>query len=221
MLNTVSLFLSGPDTQALYKDSPAFVRAVNDLQDVIDQIVEAGELQSGRKGPAADANRALRVLADESHAIAACVHACAVDAGDDSLALRNDYSRTDITKGSKTAIVARCRDILKSANDNADELKDYQVTPGDLTSLKKRIENFDGIKSKPREKIATSSAATKRLPKLFRQANALLTGQLDKLVVKLNAAQPKFFGEYKAARKIVGNGRTEKKVETKPVTTPA
>src|SRR5262245_28696780 len=101
-------------------------------------------------------------------AIAAATHAYAVDVGDEALAVRMDFSRTAIIQGKNAAIVARCRDILKSATDNSDELKDYQVTTADLTSLKKRIDAFDAMKSNPREKIATSSAATKRLPRLFR-----------------------------------------------------
>jgi hypothetical protein len=96
------------------------------------------------------------------------------------------------------------------------------VASADINSLKKRVDGFDGVKSKPREKIATSSAATKRLPRLFRQANEVLTRRLDKLAVKLNASQPKFYEEYRAARNVVGNGRSESKdAKVVAATTPA
>ena len=42
-----------------------------------------------------------------------------------------------------------------------------------------------------------------QLPKLFRQANALLTEQLDALAVQFKGAQPGFHGEYQSARSIV------------------
>jgi len=223
MMNTLTGFLAGEETEPIWKSVPALVRAVNDLQELLDEIVAAGEAQNGRVGPAADRKRALQLLGDEAHVIASAIHACAVDAGNEALATRMDLSRSDVTKGSNTSVVARCRDILNAATENAETLKDYDVASADINSLKKRVDAFDGVKSKPREKIATSSAATKRLPKFFRQANAVLTRRLDKLAVKLSASHPKFYEEYRAARNIVGNGRSASKgarVIPAPTTTP-
>jgi hypothetical protein len=216
-LNTVTVLIAlflKPENEGYWKTVPALVRALNELQELADDIIAAGEAQQGRVGPAADRRRALQLLGDEAHAIASAVHAFAADTGDDSLALRTDLSRTAVTKGGNAAVVARCKAIHEAASDNADELKDYLVTTGDLTSLKKRIDGFDALKTKPREKIATSSAATKRLPKLFRQVNTLLTSRLDKLMVKLKAAQPNFYEEYRASRVVVNTaGRAAKKDE--------
>jgi hypothetical protein len=166
-------------------------------------------------GPAADRRKALKHLGDEAHAIAGAVHALAVDTDDASLALRTKLSRTKVTQGGNAAVVARCKAIHQAAVGNAEELKDYLVTAGDLTSLKKRIDGFDALKTRPREKIATSSAATKRLPRLFRQVATLLNSRIDKLMVKLKAAQPDFYGEYRASRVVVSAAARAKKAGKK------
>lgn len=64
---------------------------------------------------------------------------------------------------------------------------------------------FDTAQSKPRQATASSSAATKELTKLFKQATEILTDRLDGLLVPFKSTEPTFFNAYQAARLVVGN----------------
>jgi hypothetical protein len=205
MMEALVGLLRETETEALWKKVPAFKLAVEELEELIQDITAASRAQDARRGPAADKARALQLLGDEAHAVAAATHACAVASGNEALALRTDLSRTNVTKGRDAAILERCKEIHSAAAELVDSLADYDVTSTDLNSLKRRIDAFEALRSKPRERIATSSAATKRLGKLFRQANTLLWRRLDRLAVKLKASQPKFYEDYRATRVVVGN----------------
>jgi hypothetical protein len=120
------------------------------------------------------------------------------------LAVCTDWSRTDITRGSATTVLNRCRDIHQWATEHLDALADYDITAADLAALKKKIDAFDKLQTKPRKTKAEGKAATRRLSALFRQLDVLLNKRLDKLVVKLKESQPEFYEAYRASRSIVG-----------------
>ena len=205
MMAALAGVLHEPEAEAVWKKVPAFQQTFGELEEIIEEILAASKAQDARRGPAADKAKMLQLLADETHAIAAATHACAVASGNEALALRTDLSRTGVTKGRDAAILTRCKEVHSLATASLDSLSDYGVTSADLTSLKRKIDAFETLRSKPRERIATSSAATLRLGNLFRQATTLLTRRLDRLAVKLKGTAPEFYEDYQAARFIGGN----------------
>ena len=82
-------------------------------------------------------------------------------------------------------------------------LADYGVTAAKLTALKKKIDGFEALHTKPRQNISNRSAATARLPQLLRQADEILRGRLDPLVVQFKVSAPEFYNAYQAACNIV------------------
>lgn len=155
------------------------------------------------------------------HEVAGAVHACAVKSANDDLAARTDLSRTGITEGRDAAIVTRCQTLLETASGVLESLGEYQITQAKLNTLKKRIEAFDKLRSKPRQKVATSSAATNQLPKLFRQASTLLSRRLDRLAVQFKETQPDLYAAYQAARVVVKSGSAQKNSNVVPLTNTA
>ena len=85
------------------------------------------------------------------------------------------------TKGRDSAVVARCQDIHGLAVEHLKSLGDYGVTTSKLANLQKKIDGYTALQAKPRQAVATSSAATSQLKELFAQANSLLTNRLDGL----------------------------------------
>jgi hypothetical protein len=77
-------------------------------------------------------------------------------------------------------VLARCRDIRAAATANLASLADYGITQAKLTALKKKIDAFEALLAKPRQQIATSSAATQTLPQQFGAADAILNKRPDK-----------------------------------------
>jgi hypothetical protein len=105
-----------------------------------------------------------------------------------------------------------------------DDLADHGVTSAKLTALKKKIDGFDTISTKPRQSVAKRSAATTRLPVLFRKACRCLSKQLDRLMVQFKSTAPEFYAKHQAARSVVSTGTRSGNVENvvaAPNTTPA
>ncbi len=88
-----------------------------------------------------------------------------------------------------------------------------------LTALKKKIDAFETSLAKPRQQVATSSAATVELAEKFTEADAVLNKCLDKLVYQFKDSVPDLFNEYQTARSIV-NLRGGRKPTDAPTPTP-
>lgn len=193
---------------------PAYATGVEDFTALIPEINELAQTQASRAGATDEKAFALEGLGNAAFEVAAATLAFAVTSEKHDLMGRVDYSRTDITEGRESEVVARCRDLLAAASANVDSLADYGVNQAKLNALKKKIDAFEAVQAKPRQNIATSSAATKTLPVLFKQADVILRKRLDGLSIQFKDTSPDFYNEYQAARSIVdspggrnGNGK--------------
>ena len=151
--------------------------------------------------------------------IAGATRAGAVISKDYELATKANFSRSDLARGRSAEVVSRCRNVWSAANDNLDVLGAFGVTATKLTTLKKRIDDFETSQPKPRQDRANSSAATQTLPELFRQTDELLSGCLDGLILQFEANDADFVNAYQTARKVVTTG-TRKKNGVTPAPTP-
>ena len=189
--------------EATWNTLPAFVTGVNEFTALIPEINELVQTQASRAGASDEKAFALEALGNAAHEVAAAVRAYAVATNELELAGRVDFSRSDITYGRESEVVAHCRDIHATATANVDDLADYGVTPAKLNAFKKKIDAFEAVQPKPRQKIAVSSAATKTLPERFTQADTILSKRLDGLMVQFRESAPAFYNEYRAARSVV------------------
>jgi len=210
--------------EATWSPLPAFARGVADLGEIIPLITDAVQTQTRAFGSAREKEAALVSLADAAHEVAGAVFSCAAENADHELMGRVGFSRSDIVKGRESVVVARCRDIHAAAMVEVDALADYGVTAAKLTAFEKKIDGFEAMQTKPRQNISNRSAATKRLPALLRQADEILRGRLDPLVVQFKVSAPEFYDAYQTACTIVDNpgGREEEEAVTpQPVPVPA
>ena len=181
----------------------AFSSAVSELDEIVKEIEACAKCQATKDGASDAKLSALEALGDIAFEVAAGVKAYASKQGDRFLAGKVDFSRSKLTSGSASKVIARTQTIFDAATEVIDELADQQVTPAKLKKLENRIKNFGAVHSKPRQTTAASNAATRRLPKLFRTAAKILTEQLDGLAVQFKGAQPAFYLEFQAARSII------------------
>jgi len=188
-----------------WKTLPAFEAGVDELEGIIPQINSQAQTQASRIGAAQEKAYAPEGLGNAAYEVAAAVRAYATANEDHELAGRVDFSRSDVTDGREFEVATRCRDILEAATAHIDSLADYGVNQAKLNALKKKIETFDGLQARPRQVIATSSAATKTLPKLFGKVDVVLGKRLDGLIVQFKDSAPDFYNAYRSARSIVDN----------------
>ena len=202
----------------------AFAAGAARFKGLIGEIQDLGQTQASRTGAASEKSYALEALGNAAFEVGAAVHAFAVAQEDYALEGRVDFSRSSVTLGRESSVVARCRDIHAAATEHLADLADYGITAAKLTALKKKIDAFEASLSKPRQQVATSSAATLALAENFSEADTVLNKCLDKLVYQFKASAPDFFNEYQTARAIVnirGGRKTNDTPTPTPVPTPA
>jgi len=176
---------------------------VDDLETNIGTIASLAQAQSARSGAAGEKNAAFESLLDAAHQVAGATRAGAVVNKDAELAARVDDSRTDLGRGRAGEVVARCRNVWSAANDNVDVLGAFGVTAGKLTTLKKKIDDYETTQPRPRQDRANTRAATRTLPDLFDAADEILNDCLDGLMAQFKNGDAEFYNESFAARRIV------------------
>jgi hypothetical protein len=215
---TVELVLEAHE--ATWSSLPAFATAVGEFTAVLPAIQALAQTQASREGASNEKAYALVALGNAAFEIGAAVHAYAVTTHDFALEGRVDFSRTTVAYGREAAVLARVRDIHAAATANLASLADYGITQAKLTAFKKKIDAFEASLAKPRQQIATSSAATQTLLAQFTDADTILNKRLDKLVYQFKETAPDFFNAYQTARSIVDLRGTHKTNDT-PTPTPA
>ena len=204
----------------LFKDIPSFIRASAALDEIVTGILASQRQQADKEGLAQEKSAVRAGLAEAAHEIASLAHACAVEHGLDAIAKRTDLSLSDVQAGTEAQFIDRCKGILADAQELTDDLGDCGTTAAKVNALGKLIDSFEKVKPKPRRGVAVSSSATKRLPVLFRQAARLLRSRVDRLMVPFKSSQPDFYGEFKAARKIVNLSATHTSAKVKALKKP-
>lgn len=205
--------------QSVWENLPAFVTAAGEFTGLIPEIQALAQTQASRAGAANEKAYTLAALGEAAFEISAAVHAYAVTTQDYALEGRVDFSRSTIGYGREATVLARVRDIHAAATTELADLTDYGVTQAKLTALKKKIDAYEATLAKPRQQIATGSAATQSLQGKFNEADAILTKRLDKLVFQFKASAPDFFTAYQTARNIVSL-RGSRKTNATPAPAP-
>ncbi len=205
MAQTCTAVILSPEHAETHEGaSKSWKKGVGEAVALTAAIMKAGQTLDGSKGPASADKKDARVqLGDCAWAIVSSLHALAVDNDLHDLAAATDWSRTDLTRGSATNVINRCLDVHRLATENSVLLKDDDVTAADLTGLKKCIETFDGLQTKPRKTKVRGRAASTKLNVLFGQLMKLFTKRLDKHAAKFKQTAPEFYNAYKAARSII------------------
>jgi hypothetical protein len=159
-------------------------------------------------------------LADAAVILAGALCSYGTAIADDRLVAACDYSRTDILAGADARITSRCSALHDEATAVVEELAKDKVTATTLKAFKSKIDAFHAVQTSPRDGIAQSAAATRRLPKLFRKVSVLMTKRLDPLIAPFKETEPTLFNEYRVARKLV-NGPSTAEEDTNVVSAPS
>jgi hypothetical protein len=175
-----------------------------ELDEVVDAIQERSQTQSARSGSGALKRGSRKAMLDGAFKVCSGLKSFAAATGDLALAAQADFSRTSLGRGLEPAVVNRCNAILTLGKANATALAaKYNVSAADLTALKKAIDDFTAVQTKPRESITISASATAELVALFAQLDEVLNGRMDPLVETIRETSPAFYHEYQTARTIV------------------
>ena len=199
---------------------PAFGKAVTEFNEFIDDINKQALIQSDSEQASEEKLFVLRALGVAAYEVSGAVQAYAVEMSDLALEARVNYSLSSIVLGKEDQVLSRCWSIHAVATERLADLADNGITAAKLTALKKKIEAFETVQPKPRNRVSKGSAATEALDILFRDASRLLRKRLDKLVLQFKSSAPEFVKEYETARVVVDVRGPSKATKATPLPTP-
>lgn len=119
------------------------------------------------------------------------------------LARAVSISRTVFERSRRPHCVWLAERVLEAAQSVASQLVNYGVTETVLQRLQDRIQAAREAVTQPRATIAAKRAASVALGHAYRQADALLRGQIDPLVYALRTSHREFYAAYRSARRVV------------------
>jgi Carboxypeptidase regulatory-like domain len=140
--------------------------------------------------------------------IAAIIYAFADATGNDELKGEVNYSLTDLLRLKDSLLAPRCQNIHDKGFENKEALKDYGITAAILTTLQTVIDTYTETIPKPRTAVSSRKTLNSNLKQFFKETDAILENQMDKLVVTFKTTNPDFVKTYFSVRQIISPATT-------------
>ena len=100
------------------------------------------------------------------------------------------------------------------ARDNLPSLEGYSITEPELVVFDGQISAYEGDLPNHRVSVSERKAANAKLKDLYKEADEVLTSQIDRLMFRFSTAKPDFYAAYLNARKVVDYGTRHEKSES-------
>jgi hypothetical protein len=153
-------------------------------------------------------------MVDSTVEIAGAVYSHAHEMKNNTLMAKVNYKLTAVERMTQTELIVAGGVVLEEAEKIPTAiLANEGITPEELTAYKQLIPNYKAVKSSNKEAVIDRSGTTETLSSLFKEASALLKGQLDRLALQLKRKDPDFYRRYKTARKVQTRAAAKKVVE--------
>jgi hypothetical protein len=173
------------------------------LEDIIARIYHLAQIQKQTtRGKTARRDELSESMIDLVLDVASAVAAYAAEHRLTELAKTVEVSGTTFRRMRLPHRPVLAQQIHDQAESLLAELAAYNVTAEMLADLQARIGLLKAWLDQPRSMIRAKSAATAQLATAFREAHALLEGQIDRLVFPLRKTHPEFYADYQQARAI-------------------
>jgi len=144
-----------------------------------------------------------KALCTSTTGVAAALFAYASSISDAELKEKANYSYSDLFKLKDDELPLIVQNIHDEANTVVASLTPYGITAATLTAFQALIDQYSNKVSAPRNAKAQRAAYMEQLLTLFKEADAMLKNQLDKVALQLKPTQPDFYIAYKNNRIII------------------
>ena len=186
-----------------YAANKALTAAVAIFQAEVDVLDPEHQAQRPESGGLTAVKQKTRLrLAAAAHNIGAALYAYAADPDHEDLPLQAavDYTQRTLERKPDADLVRLARLILDHGTAHAKALVDLDVAATDLTELREALTQFKAEQAAPRAARAEGAADTKMLARVYREAQAQLTEQIDRQLDRYASKDPQFFAAYQSAR---------------------
>jgi len=206
---------------AAWQSSIAFTDSVNQFKNkktAIDLLRNKSE--SGSKGVTEQKKIFHDKLAAQTFEIVQVLMAFYKKTNDSVSFHKVKITKTKLEKSRANKLISVAKNALEMAHSCGRAMADYQITQPILDEFTATLTAYEQFVPSPRTTIVERKVALKDLSNLFKDANLILTEQLDLMMVPYEKTNPDFYKEYMNARKVVQYGirheKGDKPDDTKP-----
>jgi GTPase SAR1 family protein len=199
----------------------AFATALNGFKDIIENISGKNILKgSAASGKTTLKNQLQNNLIESTVPIAAALFALGSATNDPRIQALGNVKKSDLQNLRDTELTDKVTLIKNTADAYAAGLVAYGITAADIAALETKSTAYNTALGGKESGFSTQYAAGGVMSDLFKQADAILEEQLDKMMEKFNPSDQQFYLEYKSAREIKDLGHRFEKPEGPVTPTP-
>jgi len=192
------------DNASIIAANPAFQTAFNKFKPNITAVAGTAQQKSAAlTGIAADKSNSKQTLCRLAADIAGVIYAYTAANANNTLKDEMNLSVSKLQRTRDEELAPRCQNIHDKGTANLAALADFGITAAILANLQTAINNYSAETPKPRTALSGRKTANANLAALFKETDAILKDQLDKLVELFRAANPDFVQTYESTRIIV------------------
>ncbi len=197
------------DNSTIIAAVPAFQTALINFKAKIATITNTAQLKdTPLTGMVVDKSSFKQTLCEMTADIAGVIFAFASATGNQTLKQEVNFTLYKLLKTRDEQLAPRCQNIHARGLENKAALVDYGITNTKLTDLQTAIDNYAAETPKPRTALSQRKTLTANLRQFFKDTDAILTEQMDKLVSNFKAANPDFVSTYETVRIIIDPATT-------------
>lgn len=183
---------------------PAFETAIDDLEDIVEDIRQASQDELHATGGYTDNKTEQRqILSTITLDVASAIFAFATSNNDLVLKEQVNINSSYLQRQRDEVLGSVCNNILIIGNANAAALIPFGVTAAKLTQLNTAISNYNIAVPGHRNAVSNRVSVKGSMKELFKDADMLLKERADKLAVQFKTAEPDFYYAYKNNRIII------------------
>lgn len=191
------------DNASIIAANTAFQTAFNNFKTKVAGVVSTTQLTDlALTGLSVSKKTSKQGMCQLAADIAGIVYAFADATGNSALKAEVDYSLSDLLKVKDSLVAPRCQNIHDKAVENKAALADYGITNAMVTALQAAINSYTETIPKPRAAVSNRKTLNANIVQLFKEIDAILLNQMDKLVITFRTAHPDFVSTYFNVRRI-------------------
>ena len=143
------------------------------------------------------------IVAVKASILAGGIFAYASENNDNKLAVRADYSPSDLYKLRDSDFPKVVSEIIQAANENLTALADQGVTKEQVTDVETSLDDYRPLIGLARTITVEKGTAGAEVDQLIDGTNVMLRDQLDKSMLRFRLTDAAFYDGYQRARTIV------------------
>lgn len=199
---------------AIVATVPAFDAAVNDFENVVDDLQEAAQAEILIiTGHAASKTEQKEELISITLDVAGALVAFASANNNTVLKEQANLTYSDLNRLKDELLAPACNNIHDLADANAAALVPFGVTAAKITSLDNAITAYETAVPAPRNAVANRMSVAETIKLKLKEGDEILKERMDKLVIQFKTTEPEFHAAYKANREIIDPGTSTTKLQ--------